>query len=112
MKGKFLIVTVIVAALLCGVVGGVYYWENYDVFYYAQIDDSKAVELDAVEDMQYEYTLTCYNEDGKQKELTFKTHKRLKDDAYILLEVRSAGVHKWEEVQFDNLPQTVQKKIK
>ena len=112
MKVKIAIVTAVVLFFVCGLVGGAYYLENYDAVYYAQIDNTKAKELSADSDMKYEYTLDCHNEDGKQKELTFKTYKELREGAYILLEVKSLGVHKWEEVQFDDLPQAVQEKIK
>ena len=58
--------------------------------------------------MKYEYTLDCYNENGKKKELKFKTSRELREDAYLLLEVRVLGVHTWKEVQYSELPEKVQ----
>ena len=61
--------------------------------------------------MRYEYTLDAYNENGKSKEVTFKTSRELKDDAYLKLDIMiTRGVKTWEEVQFDDLPDKVQEK--
>ena len=51
------------------------------------------------------------NKKGKNKELKFKTSRELKEGAYLLLEVRSLGVHKWEEVSYNDLPESVHKEI-
>lgn len=61
--------------------------------------------------MKYQYTLDCYDQNGNKRELNFKTFRELREGAYISLEVRSLGVHKWEEVQYNDLPQKVQEKI-
>lgn len=113
MKGKIIIIT-IVLCLLCCVVGGVWYLQCYEDVYYTKIDNTKLQEVSInsdSSDMKYEYTLDCYNKDGKKRNLKFKTFRILKQDAYLLLEVRSLGVHKWEEVQYNDLPQKVQEKI-
>lgn len=112
MKGK--IFAAIVSVLILGVcfAGGLYYLENHDEFFYSKIDNSRMRELPPNEDMKYEYTLDCYNKNGRKRELDFKTSRKLKENAYILLEVRSLGVHKWEEVQYKDLPQKVQEKLK
>ena len=39
-------------------------------------------------------------------------NKIFKDDAYILLEVNTFGVHKWQEIKFGDMPQKVQEKLK
>lgn len=62
--------------------------------------------------MKYEYKLDSYDEKGKKRTLKFETSRELKEDAYLMLEVRSTGVHKWEEVQFDELPAAAQEKLK
>lgn len=111
MKGKKIAVVVTVLILVGCLGAGLYQLENYDEFYYAKIDNSKIEELSSSEDMKYEYTLDSYNKNGKKRELTFKTSRELREGAYISLEVRSAGVHKWEEVKYDDLPQKVQEKI-
>ena len=58
--------------------------------------------------IEYKYTLECYNEKGKKKELKFKTSRELKEDAFLKLEVKTLGVHSWKEVQYDELPKKVQ----
>ena len=76
--------------------------------YYTQIDNTKVEVLDSG-DMRYEYTLDAYNENGKEKEITFKTSRELKEDACLKLDVMlTRGVKSWEEVQFDKLPPKVQ----
>lgn len=62
--------------------------------------------------MKYEYILDCYSEKGKKKELKFKTSRELKEDAFLKLEVKIFGVHSWEEIQYDELPEEVQTNYK
>lgn len=113
MKGRIIIASVIVlvVVLACGVGGGLYYLENYDKNYYSQIDNTKLEKLSTNSDMKFQYTLDCYDKNGRKKELRFKTSRQLKEDAYLMLEVRSLGVHRWEEVSFDQLPQKVQEQL-
>ena len=78
--------------------------------YYTRIDNTKVEQLSSG-DMRYEYTLDAYNEKGNSKEVTFKTSRELKDDAYLKLDVMlTRGVKSWEEVQYDELPDKVQEK--
>lgn len=105
MKNIFIIISIIVFVALCGV--SFYFLETYDKTYYTQIDNSKIAETHSSDDMRYEYTLTCYAEDGKPRELKFKTVRKLREDAYLVLKVRIFGVHSWAEVNFDELPKPV-----
>ena len=76
--------------------------------YYTRIDNTKVEQLSSG-DMRYEYTLDAYNGKGNSKEVTFKTSRELKDDAYLKLDVMlTRGVKSWEEVQYDELPDKVQ----
>lgn len=114
MKKIITVIAVIAAVSVAGVclVGGLHFLENYDEVFYTRIDNSKIRELSSDTDMKYEYTLDCFNKDGKKRSLTFKTYRKLREGAYISLEVRSLGVHKWEEVKYNDLSQKVQEKIK
>lgn len=105
--------TVLGSVLVLGVclIGCLYYLENHDELFYTKIDNSRIRKLPASDDMEYEYTLVCYNKNGKKRKLDFKTSRELREGAYIALEVRALGVHKWEEVQYNELPQKVQEKI-
>lgn len=106
MKEKIpMIIAVIVAIAICGIV--FFIMENYESVYYTQIDNTKIQSISATDDMKYEYTLDCYNENGKKKEIKFKTSRELKEDAYLMLEVRTFGVHAWKEVQVNELPERV-----
>ncbi|MCM1364312.1 MAG: YxeA family protein [Faecalibacterium sp.] len=112
MKGRILVFVIVLALVIGCVAGGFYYLESYDKIYYAKVDNTVVKKLSETDELKYEYTLQCFDKDGKEKKLTFKTTKELREGAYISLEVRSMGVHKWEEVQLNDLPQKVQGKIK
>lgn len=105
----FIIIGVIALIALC--IGGFTYMENYDENYYTIIDNTKIKKITG-SDMKYEYTLDSYNEKGHKKTIKFKTIRELREDAYILLEVKTFGVHKWEEISFDELPKKVKEKLK
>ena len=75
--------------------------------YYTRIDNTKVEQLNS-KDMRFEYTLNAYNQKGDSKEVTFKTSRELKDDAYLKLDIMiTRGVKSWEEVQYDDLPDKV-----
>ena len=104
---------VIAVLLVSGIflVGGLFYLENYNDFFYTKIDNNHVRELSSKEEMKYEYTLNCYNKNGKRRKLRFKTSQELDEGIYISLEVRSLGVHKWEAIEYEHLPQRAQEKI-
>lgn len=106
----FMVVGIMLFLAFCGI--GFYMLENYQDNYYTQIDNTKVKELSSSDDMKYEYNIDCYSKTGKKKKLKFKTSRLLKEDAYILLEVNTFGVHKWQEVKFSDMPQKVQEKLK
>lgn len=101
-----IIIVAIIAIAICGVV--LYRIEFGEDVYYTQIDNTKIEKVSSSDNMKYKYTLKCYQENGKEKELTFKTSRELREDAYLKLEVKSiSGVHSWEEVQENELPEKV-----
>lgn len=100
-----IIIAVIVAIAICGI--AFYFLENYESVYFTQIDNTKIQSISATDEMKYEYTLDCYNENGNKKEIKFKTSRELREDAYLMLEVRTFGVHSWKEVQANELPEKV-----
>ena len=85
-------------------------------YYYSQIDNSKIEQvesrggvIDFSGGMSYQYTLFSYDENGKGKDITFGTSRELKEGAFIRLTIMPIrGVLEWEEVQYDELPETVQ----
>ncbi len=105
-----IIIITILSILVLGV--ALYFIEYYEAVYYTKIDNSKIAKMTSTDDMRYEYTLDCYNKNGGKKEIKFKTSRELRQDAYLLLEVRVMGVHNWKEVQFDELPDKVQQSYK
>ena len=100
-----MIIAVIVAIAICVIV--FYFLENYESVYYTQIDNTKIQSISASDEMKYEYTLDSYNKNGKKKQIKFKTNRELRDEAYLMLEVTSMGVHSWKEVQYNELPEKV-----
>lgn len=89
-------------------------------YYYGQIDNSKleqveskggVIDFSGNGNMDYSYTLFCYNENGKGKDITFGASKELKEGAFIRLTVMPVrGVLEWSEVRYEELPAAVQGK--
>ncbi len=113
-KGKLAILLgVILFVTICGV--AYYYIFEGDFIYYTQIDNTKLEQIDSkggVIDihggMKYEYTLTMYDENGKSKEIKLGTNRELKEDAYLKVNYFFLrGVYKWEEIQYNDLPNKV-----
>ena len=87
-------------------------------YYYTQIDNSRVKEVDPDAKigiininggLPYSYTLTAYDEGGKERELTFGMSRQLTEGAFIRLDVAGIrGVVGWREVQYDELPEAVQ----
>ena len=72
---------------------------------YAQVDNA-CVHDSGDSDMPFEYTLAAFDENGRAEEVTFKTARELRDDAYLMLRVLPLrGVVSWEEVQLQDMPQ-------
>jgi len=110
-KEKIPLVLSILILIIAGIIA-IYFLEHHENVYYSQIDNTKMERLTTNDNMKYQYTLDTYNDKGRKKKLSFKTSRELKQDAYIKLEVRTLGVHAWEEVQYNELPEKVQEKYK
>ena len=81
--------------------------------YYTQIDNRWVTDIAPHGAMNYKYTLVAYDESGNAKDVTFETSKVLTDGAYLCLKVAPIrGVVTWAEMQFDELPSSVQEKYK
>lgn len=104
------VVLIIIFLILCGLS---YYFLLYKTnLYYTQIDNTKVEALSATDDMKYKYTLIAYDENGKAKEVEFKTSRELRNNAYLELEVMAfRGVVSWSEVEEENLPEAVKKEL-
>lgn len=101
-----MIIAIIVAAVICML--AIYFLDGGPTIYYTQIDNEKIVSLSATDSMKYEYTLKSYKENGKGKEISFKTSRELREDAFLELEVMPlVGVRHWKEVQYNELPEKV-----
>lgn len=106
MKEKLPVIIGSVAFLfLCGF--GLYFVENYEEFYYTQVDNTKIEKLSKNE---YEYTLIGYRKDGKKRKFRFKTSRELREDAYLELDIRITGVYSWKEVQYEEIPEKARDK--
>lgn len=60
---------------------------------------------------RYEYTLTGYNKDGEEREVTFSSGKVLKEQAYLKITAKGSFVEEWEEVQGIELPEKVKHRL-
>ena len=95
---------------ICFVVIYVLFYQSTD--YYVKVDNTKLKAL-SEEDMKFEYTLDGYNSKGSFKKLTFKTSRKLKEGAYLKLEVMYVrGVINWEEATFKQIPTKAQTKLR
>ena len=104
-KIPMIIAVIIVIALM---IGAYYILFVHKSQYYKQIDNTKIEELSGNEDMRYQYTLTAYTKNGREKEIQFKTSRELREGAYLELDVMSIrGVIDWREVQQEELPNDV-----
>ncbi len=104
-KLPIIIAVIIVVALI---VGAYYFLVVHKDLYYTQIDNTKIQEESGSDDMKYQYTLTAYNKNGKEKEVQFKTSRELREGAYLELDVmQMRGVINWREVQANELPDDV-----
>ena len=104
-KIPMIIVAIIVIALI---IGAYYFLVVHKDQYYTQIDNTKIQEVSSTDDMRYEYILTAYNKNGKEKEVKFKTSRELREGAYLELDLmQMRGVVNWREVQENELPEKV-----
>lgn len=103
------ILLIVFVLIVIGIIGFAWYFMFYESSdYYSKIDNSRIAQITEKNGMKYEYTLDCYNEKGKIKEIKFKTNRELKDGAFIKLNVMiTCGVTDWEEVMYDELPSDV-----
>lgn len=113
MKGKDKLPVIISFSIFVFLFGLLYYLCVYQsTAYYTRIDNMNVEQLTS-SDMKYEYHLVCYNASGKAKNISFKTSRKLRNGAYLQLEVMMIrGVKEWWEVSFDDLPAVVQTKWK
>lgn len=93
--------------LIAAFLFGSFVFGNY--FYcYTQIDNSKYQLTDIKNTTYYSYSLPSYNSDGNATELCFDAIRELRGGAFLKVKVsKAAGVVDWEEVQWNELPETV-----
>ena len=110
LKEKIIIaISVIVVIVLVGLVGYNYLFRSFT--YYTQIDNTKISEIKSKDEMKFEYKLMMYDKNGKSKEIKFKTSRELRESAFLKIKYYAiSGVNKWEEVQYNELPDNVKTK--
>ncbi|MEH6944066.1 YxeA family protein [Bacillus sp. JJ722] len=61
----------------------------------------------------YSYKLNATNDEGKSKTLEFNAQKNLRKDAYLKMYVKKENeVSSYDEVQFKDIPEKAQEKLK
>lgn len=83
--------------------------------YYVQIQDSGKKMEDKSDNGKiftyYEYTMTGFNEDGKEKNFTFTAQKDLRKQAYLQIYLKGDKVSSYQEVQANELPEKAKQKL-
>ena len=121
MKNKILIgigTAIVIAVCLLSLFMYVFS-ENDSGYYYVQIDNSKIEQgnsrdgvIDFQGGMDYSYTLPAYDEKGRRTDITFGASRELREGAFLQLTVKPLrGVVEWEEVQYDELPVDLQRRL-
>lgn len=105
---------VIIGAALCGAwlfsgLGSTCYYTQIDNSRLTQVSSQGMIDLSGNGGMDHSYTLTAYDENGGEKDITFGVSRELRESAFLCLTVQSVrGVLDWCEVQYDELPAAVQ----
>jgi uncharacterized protein (TIGR01655 family) len=105
------------------IIGGLLFLQNVNLNrlgtdeYYAQIKGEGKKLEDKMSDgtifTRYEYELPAYDKDGNEQTLTFTAPKQLREDAYLLLYVKSSkGVTSYQEVKAEELPEKAAELLK
>lgn len=119
MKGKLAVVIgVLVFIILCGLTYRYVFIKDF--IYYTKIDNNELEKVDSgggVFDkhggMKYEYNLKMCDKNGKIKEIRLGINRELKEGAFVKVYYYFLrGVHKWEEVEYDDLPSKVKEHLK
>ncbi|WP_142342097.1 YxeA family protein [Bacillus pseudomycoides] len=83
--------------------------------YYVQITtDGIEKTYDGNTSKYFEYKLTGFDKDSKEKELKFNAQKNLRKEAFLRVyysDKEGEGVSAWEEVKKDELPAKVKEKL-
>lgn len=119
MKKSWLIGLSAAAVVIAGLILGytLLFTGSNDIKYYTQVDNTRlsqaggqgAIDLSGNGGMDYSYTLASYDKNGNEKALTFGVPRELRESAFLCLTFRPGrGVMNWNEVQYDELPATVQ----
>lgn len=110
MKGKTIGILAFIAIAAAGLLTYLYRMENYDAFYYARIrDEAPSMVTDG--DLKYEYRIEGYDSQGHAKKLTFKTPDLLKEGETLKIEVRSAGVFRYDPIDPAQIPEKARQKL-
>lgn len=106
---KTIIIGTGIAVIVLGFMTVAFLTTQTNTNYYTQVDNRWVTEIAPHGAMDYKYTLTAYNEKSVEKDISFETSKILTDGAYLCLKVAPIrGVVTWAEIQYDELPSTVQ----
>lgn len=110
MKSKKIVLGIVAGILVVVCMSVAFFATQGNTDYYTQIDNKWVREIPPHGAMNYKYTLSAYDEKGTEKDVTFETSKVLTDKAFLCLKIQPIrGVVNWAEVEYSELPATVQK---
>ncbi|WMT38825.1 YxeA family protein [Paenibacillus sp. D2_2] len=107
--------------ILVALIGFIVFIQNVNInrigadSYYVQIQDS-GKEIEGKSDSgeiytHYEYTMTGFDKDGKEKAFTFTAQKDLRKQAYLQVYLKGDEVKSYQEVQANELPEKAKQKL-
>ncbi len=112
-KIKSFIYTLSALAGIIFLLYGTYYMLILEHSYYYVVVDNTKVEEVKDNDFKYEYKLIGYKEEDKEKNIILHTNRTLKDGAFLKIKyMLTRKVISWEEVEFDEIPSSIQEKLK
>jgi uncharacterized protein (TIGR01655 family) len=108
--------TIITVAVLVLLIGGGYYFINYNRIgtetYYTKITKDGVMENEHADSTRYNYSLPGFTKDGEEKELDFSAIKNLRKGAYLKIYTKPVkGVTSYEEVKKADIPEKAQAKV-
>ncbi|PEF42801.1 YxeA family protein [Bacillus wiedmannii] len=80
--------------------------------YYVQVTNDGQEEESRTSHKNYKYTLSGFNEEGKEKNMEFNADKHLRKEAFLCVYYDDKkGVTSWEEVQSKDIPEKAKQKL-
>lgn len=112
MESTKLLIVILIVALIILIAGAAVGFGWGGRVWYTQVDNDCVHKVAASDELVYEYSLLCYDRDGSSRELSFKTARVLREDAWLMLNAQPIrGVTAWQEVLPEEIPDPAAEKL-